>query len=143
MIDEQEVKITHSPKETQDFARALSKELKPKDIIAFKGDLGMGKTTFTVGLAEGLGFEGYVSSPTFTIINEYRGGRLNLCHVDAYRLSCGEDLFEVGVFDYLDRGWVIACEWSENVIEALSPTLIIEIGRIDDNVRQFTLTRRG
>ena len=99
-------------------------------MVAFTGDLGAGKTAFTRGLAKGLDIPDRVTSPTFTIVNEYEGGRLPLFHFDMYRLSSADELFDIGWEDYLARGGVCAVEWSENVKEALDRhTIWVEIRR--------------
>ncbi len=134
--------ISSSPEETQKIAAELAATLKGGEVIAFKGDLGMGKTCFTRGLAEGLGFKGEVNSPTFAIMNEYKGGRLNLYHYDMYRISSWEDLDAVGFFDYCASGGVVAVEWSENIEAALSGEVItVTITRIDDNKRNIVIER--
>ena len=134
--------ISSSPEETQKIAAELAETLKGGEVIAFKGDLGMGKTCFTRGLAEGLGFKGEVNSPTFAIMNEYNGGRLNLYHYDMYRISSWEDLDAVGFFDYCASGGVVAVEWSENIEAALSGEVItVTITRIDDNKRNIVIER--
>lgn len=104
---------THSERETEALAQKLAGELKAGDVLALDGDLGAGKTAFTRGLAAGLGYRGRVQSPTFTIVNEYDGGRLTLFHFDLYRLTSPEELFDIGFEDYLDRGGVCCVEWSE------------------------------
>ena len=96
---------------------------------------------FTRGLARGLGFDGDVSSPTFALIHEYRGGRLPLCHMDAYRLDGPDDLFETGFYDYLDDGWVIAVEWNERL--GLETALSVTIERVDDTTRRIGLEGKG
>lgn len=111
--------ITNSPEETEELGRRLAALLKPGSVVAYTGDLGAGKTAFTRGLARGLGIEGGVTSPTFTIVNEYEGGRMPLFHFDMYRLGGEEELFDIGWDDYLARGGVCAVEWSENVAGAL------------------------
>ena len=111
--------ISNSPQETEALGQKLAAQLSPGDIIAFSGDLGSGKTAFTRGLAKGLGIEERVTSPTFTIVNEYEGGRLPLFHFDMYRLGSSDELFDIGWEDYLARGGVCAVEWSENVAGAL------------------------
>lgn len=134
--------ISSSPEETQKIAAELAETLKGGEVIAFKGDLGMGKTCFTRGLAEGLEFKGEVNSPTFAIMNEYKGGRLNLYHYDMYRISSWEDLDAVGFFDYCASGGVVAVEWSENIEAALSGEVItVTITRIDDNKRNIVIER--
>ena len=111
--------ISHSEAETEALGRRLASALSPGTVVAYRGDLGMGKTAFTRGLAQGLGYQGRVTSPTFTIVNEYEGSGLPLFHFDMYRLEGAEDLFDIGWEDYLDRGGVCAVEWSERVEEAL------------------------
>ena len=110
--------LTRSAAETEALGERLGKTLVGGEILAYEGALGMGKTAFTRGLAKGLGFTGRVTSPTFTIVNEYEG-RLPLFHFDMYRLSDEEELFDIGWEDYLTRGGVCAVEWSERVTAAL------------------------
>ena len=111
--------ITNSPEETEDLGCRLGRTLCPGAVVAFTGDLGAGKTAFTRGLARGLGITQNVTSPTFTIVNEYEGGRLPLFHFDLYRLGGWEELFDIGWEDYLARGGVCAVEWSERAEDAL------------------------
>lgn len=110
---------TKSAAETEALGERLAKALRGGEVIAYTGDLGAGKTAFTRGLARGLGITGRVTSPTFTIVNEYEGGRLPLFHFDMYRLSSSDELYEIGWEDYLARGGVCAVEWSEQVADAL------------------------
>ena len=121
--------LTRSEAETEELGRRLAEHLAPGAVVAYRGDLGMGKTAFTRGLARGLGITGRVTSPTFTIVNEYEGGRLPLFHFDMYRLGSSEELFDIGWEDYLTRGGVCAVEWSENVAEAMEEALGVEICR--------------
>ena len=110
----------------------LGERLEPGTVVAFTGDLGAGKTAFTRGLARGLGISDRVTSPTFTIVNEYEGGRLPLFHFDMYRLGSADELFDIGWEDYLRRGGVCAVEWSENVEEALEEDAVrVDIRRGD------------
>ena len=132
---------THSPAETEQVGAALAEHLSPGDVIGFTGDLGMGKTVFTRGLARGLGYDGDVTSPTFALIHEYRGGRVPLCHMDAYRLNGEDDLFETGYYDYLDGGWIVAVEWNERV--GVEPAVSVSIERVDDDTRRIRLEGRG
>lgn len=111
--------ITNSPEETEKIGAAIGKIIPAGTVLAYRGDLGAGKTAFTRGLARGLGFTEAVTSPTYTIVNEYLGGRLPLFHFDMYRLSSANDLFDIGWEDYLSRGGVCAVEWSEQVADAL------------------------
>lgn len=102
---------THSPAQTQALAERLAKLLRPGDVLAYTGPMGAGKTTFTVGLARGLGSSDWVSSPTFALVQEYRGP-VPLCHFDFYRITGVDDLYATGFFDYLDGTRVLAVEWS-------------------------------
>ena len=110
--------LTHNEIETEALGETLARRLGPGDVVAYRGDLGAGKTAFTRGLARGLGCTGRVTSPTFTVVNEYEG-RLPLFHFDLYRLEGEDALYDIGWEDYLDRGGVCAVEWSENVAEAI------------------------
>ena len=108
--------ITKSPEQTELLGKKLAELLRPGDVIAYYGDLGAGKTAFTRGLAAGLGIREAVTSPTYTIVNEYLSGRMPLFHFDMYRLSSSEELFDIGWEDYLARGGICAVEWSEGVL---------------------------
>ena len=119
--------ITKSPEQTELLGKKLAAFLRPGDVIAYYGDLGAGKTAFTRGLAAGLGIREAVTSPTYTIVNEYLSGRMPLFHFDMYRLSSSEELFDIGWEDYLARGGVCAVEWSENVADALTDAISITI----------------
>ena len=132
---------TKSEKETESLGEELAKSLTSGKVIAFTGDLGAGKTAFTRGLARGLGISDRVTSPTFTIVNEYQGGRLPLFHFDMYRLESSEELFDIGWEDYLRRGGVCAVEWSEKVSDALPGCIAIDIRRGEgENDRIITVT---
>ena len=119
--------ITKSPEQTELLGKKLAELLRPGDVIAYYGDLGAGKTAFTRGLAAGLGIREAVTSPTYTIVNEYLSGRMPLFHFDMYRLSSSDELFDIGWEDYLARGGVCAVEWSENVADALTDAISITI----------------
>ena len=133
--------VTNSPEETEALGEMLAGRLEPGTVIAFTGDLGAGKTAFVRGLARGLGVQERVTSPTFTIVNEYEGGRLPLFHFDMYRLGSADELFDIGWEDYLARGGVCAVEWSENVADALdNDCLRVDIRRgEDDDQRIITI----
>ena len=131
--------ITHSPAESEAVGEALAKTLCPGTVLAFRGDLGAGKTAFTRGLGRGLGCTERVTSPTYTIVNEYTSGRLPLFHFDMYRLRSSEDLFDIGWEDYLERGGVCAVEWSENVADALDGAVWITIEKTGDDSRKITI----
>ena len=121
-----------SEQETEALGEALVGRLSPGAVVAFTGDLGAGKTAFVRGMARGLGITQRVTSPTFTIVNEYEGGRLPLFHFDLYRLGSSDELFDIGWEDFLRRGGICAVEWSENVTDALEPdTVFIDIRRGD------------
>ena len=109
---------SNSPLETEALGERLAAHLHPGDVIAYTGDLGAGKTAFTRGLARGLGVTDRVTSPTFTIVNEYEGGRLPLFHFDLYRMDSPEELFDIGWEEYLARGGMCAVEWSEHAQDA-------------------------
>ena len=136
-----ETYLTHNEQETEALGEALARRLRAGDTVAFRGDLGAGKTAFTRGLARGLGCKGRVTSPTFTIVNEYEGD-LPLFHFDMYRLGGEDELFDIGWEDYLARGGVCAVEWSERVSAALPPdTVTVAIARRleDEQWREITL----
>lgn len=130
---------------TEALGEALARRLEPGAVVAFTGDLGAGKTAFVRGMARGLGIGERVTSPTFTIVNEYDGGRLPLFHFDMYRLGSADELFEIGWEDYLGRGGVCAVEWSENVAEALEGDCVrVDIRRgANDGQRFITMTEGG
>ena len=132
--------ITNSPEETEAVGQALGKVLKAGTVLAYEGDLGAGKTAFTRGLARGLGAKDPVTSPTYTIVNEYLSGRLPLFHFDMYRLASSEDLWDIGWEDYLDRGGVCAVEWSENVADALEKPIRVCIEKTGEESRRITIT---
>ena len=131
--------ITNSPEETEKLGAALGRVLKPGTVIAYSGDLGAGKTAFTRGIARGLGILEPVTSPTYTIVNEYDTGRLPLFHFDMYRLTSSEDLWDIGWEDYLERNGICAVEWSENVADALENPLFIHMEKLGDTSRRITL----
>ena len=131
--------FTHSPEETELLGEKLGQLLRGGEILAYRGDLGAGKTAFTRGLARGLGISQRVTSPTYTIVNEYEGGRLPLFHFDMYRLESADELFDIGWEDYLLRGGICAVEWSENVPEAMEEAITVEIRKISENHRQILI----
>ncbi len=131
--------ITNSPEETEAVGAALGKILTPGTVLAYRGDLGAGKTAFTRGLARGLGYAEPVTSPTYTIVNEYLGGRLPLFHFDMYRLRSSDDLWDIGWDDYLDRGGVCAVEWSENVDDAMENAVYVTIHKTGETSRRIEI----
>ena len=130
---------TSSPEETEHIGFILGQVLTPGAIIAYRGDLGAGKTAFTRGLAKGLGCCDSVTSPTYTIVNEYLSGRLPLFHFDMYRLRSSDDLWGIGWDDYLDRGGVCAVEWSENVADAMEDAIFVTIEKLSEECRRITI----
>lgn len=136
--------VSRCEADTEAIGRRLAEVLSPGTVIAYRGGLGMGKTAFTRGLAAGLGYQGRVTSPTFTIVNEYEGGRLPLFHFDMYRLADADALFDIGWEDYLDRGGVCAVEWSEQVDDALPPdTVWVTLERAPDSDTSRIITIEG
>ena len=134
--------LSHSVEETEAIGEELGRRLGSGSVVAYRGGLGMGKTAFTRGLARGLGCRGRVTSPTFTIVNEY-GGPTPLFHFDMYRLESEDALFDIGWEDYLERGGVCAVEWSENVSDALpADAVFVTIVRHEahDDWRYITIT---
>lgn len=136
--------LSRSETETEALGARLAAFLSPGAVVAYQGGLGMGKTAFTRGLAQGLGYTGRVTSPTFTIVNEYEGGRLPLFHFDMYRLENADALFDIGWEDYLDRDGVCAVEWSEQVSEAMpSDTVWVRLARCPEADGWRTITIEG
>ena len=131
--------FSNSPAETEAIGAALGAILQPGTVLAYRGDLGAGKTAFTRGLAKGLGCRDIVTSPTYTIVNEYLGGRLPLFHFDMYRLRSSDDLWDIGWEDYLDRGGICAVEWSENVDDAMEDAVYITIEKLGEDSRRITI----
>ena len=138
--------LSHSAEETESIGETLGRQLTGGSVVAYRGGLGMGKTAFTRGLARGLGCRGRVTSPTFTIVNEYEGGRLPLFHFDMNRLGSSDELFDIGWEDYLIRGGVCAVEWSENIASALpedSVTVTIRRHETENDWRYITIEGGG
>ena len=135
-----EIYISESPQQTEQIAADFTKQLVGGEVIAFRGDLGMGKTCFTRGIASGLGYNGEVTSPTFALINEYIGGRLPVYHFDMYRISSWDELYSCGYFEYTEEGGVVVAEWSENIENALPDnTWYVEFEALDENKRKITV----
>ena len=131
--------ISHSQLETEEVGRRLAEKLPGGSVVAMYGDLGAGKTAFVRGMAKGMGLSCRVSSPTFTIVNEYLGER-ELIHFDMYRLSSADELFDIGWEDYLSRGAVCAVEWSENVQDAFfGDEVVVRIEKLNDTDRKITI----
>ena len=131
--------ITTSESETEELGATLAAALPGGSVVAMYGDLGAGKTAFVRGMARGMGLQVRVSSPTFTIVNEYLGQR-ELIHFDMYRLSGADELFDIGWEDYLARGAVCAVEWSENVEDAFfGDEIRVRIEKLSDTERKITI----
>ena len=131
--------ITNSPEQTEQVGAALGKVLTAGTVLAYEGDLGAGKTAFTRGLARGLGAGDMVTSPTYTIVNEYLNGRMPLFHFDMYRLASSDDLWDIGWEDYLERGGICAVEWSENVADAMEDPVTVTIEKTGEESRRITI----
>ena len=135
--------ITNTEKETIHEGHKLGCTLKPGSVVALHGDLGAGKTAFTRGIAGGLGINASVSSPTFTIVNEY-SGKIPLFHFDMYRLEGENELFDIGWDDYQERNGVCVVEWSEKVPNAFSSdTIIVRIENLGGNSRKIEICNEG
>ena len=135
---------THSVAETQKLGAALAQQLKPDDVLLLLGDMGAGKSEFTRGLARGLGVTGYVTSPTFTILQVHEDGRLPLYHFDWYRLSDAEELYELSMDEYLQNGGVAVIEWPSRAEEAIPESYLeVDIRPLGDEDRLITLTPVG
>lgn len=131
---------THSADETIALGEKIGKKLSKGDVIAFKGDLGAGKTTITRGISIGLGLGDNVTSPTFSLVNEYRGKEKSLIHFDMYRITNSDDVELTGFWDYIEEGCILAVEWSENISDVIPKnSIIISFKRIDDNTREIEI----
>ena len=131
--------ISHSEAETEALGERFAKTLTGGAVIAMYGDLGAGKTAFVRGMARGMGLTCRVSSPTFTIVNEYEGEH-ELIHFDMYRLESADELFDIGWEDYLARGAVCAVEWSEKVEDAFfGDETVVRIDKLSDTERRITI----
>ncbi len=135
--------ITNNPEQTEALGAALAQRLTPGDTVAFFGDLGAGKTAFVRGMARGLGIRERVTSPTYTVVNEYHSGRTPLFHFDLYRLSGPDDLFDIGWEDYLERGGICAVEWSERAEALLADAVRVTIRMADAPERREITIEAG
>ena len=135
---------THSVAQTQALGAALARQLKPDDVLLMLGDMGAGKSEFTRGLARGLGVQGPVTSPTFTILQVHEDGRLPLYHFDWYRLNDVEELYELSMDEYLHAGGVAVVEWPSRAEEAIPESYLeVALEPTDDDSRRITLTPVG
>ncbi|SDA12428.1 tRNA threonylcarbamoyladenosine biosynthesis protein TsaE [Ruminococcus sp. YE71] len=133
--------VTNSADETVALGEKIGRLLRGGEVIAYRGDLGAGKTTITRGISLGMGLGDEVTSPTFALVNEYHGDKLSLYHFDMYRITSAEDLETTGFFDFMNEDSVIAAEWSENIEDELpEDTIFIELRRVSDDVREIIIT---
>lgn len=129
-----------SPEETIAFAEKIGGLLRGGDVVAYRGGLGAGKTTFTRGLAAGMGLPDEVFSPTFALVNEYRSNGITMYHFDMYRIMNAEALETTGFYDYISEDAVIVCEWSENISDCLPENLItVTIENLGGDMREITV----
>lgn len=137
--------ITKSETETRELAKRLAEKLRAGDVIFYSGEMGAGKTAFTKGLAEYFGTEEEVTSPTFALVHEYPA-RVPIFHFDLYRIADYDELYAIGFFDYLDRGGILAVEWSENIPELADEfenAVKIDIEKLSENERRITVTGKS
>lgn len=133
-----------SVRRTQALGAALARQLQPNDVLLMLGDMGAGKSEFTRGLARGLGVTGYVTSPTFTILQVYEEGRLPLYHFDWYRLNDVEELYELSMEEYLHHDGVAVIEWPSRAEEAVPESyLAVKLEPVGESERRITLTPVG
>ena len=132
--------ITHSPEETEALGARLGAQVSGGVVVALFGGLGAGKTAFVRGFARGAGYTGRVTSPTFAIVNEYRGGRVPVFHFDMYRLASSDELYDIGWEDYLAQCGICITEWSENIEEAIPAAAIrVKIEPHSQTEREITV----
>ncbi len=131
--------VSKSVAQTEEFAAAFAKSLKPNTTVAFEGGLGAGKTAFSRGVAKALNATDSVSSPTFAIVNEYSAD-IPIFHFDMYRIETLGELYSIGFFEYLERGGILLIEWSENIYSALpEDTVFVKIENIGENERKISI----
>ena len=136
--------ISETPQETERIAEEMGRRFTGGEVVALRGSLGAGKTCFTRGLARGLDYTGEVNSPTFSIVNEYLGGRLPLYHFDMYRIDSWDDLYSVGFFEYSESGGVLVVEWSENIENALPKDAVyVELRPLSETKREIRIYRKS
>ena len=132
--------ITNSPAETESVGAALSKILSPGAVIAYRGDLGAGKTVFSKGLCKALGVTEHVSSPTFCLVNEYEGERFPIYHFDLYRIEDPDELYEIGFSEFTEGAGIAIIEWPQRAEEMLPKSRIeVSIDRDGDDRRKVTV----
>ena len=134
--------ISKSESETKDFAKKLASKLKVKDIVVLTGELGSGKTKFTEGFLSYFNLESEISSPTFTIVNEYKNNDINIYHFDVYRLEDSSEFYEIGGDEYFENG-ICLIEWGELIQDALPKNyihIVFEKSTEDENIRILNIT---
>lgn len=138
--------ISNSYENTREIGKTFSKALKPGDTVVLLGDLGAGKTAFTAGIADGMDTKDYISSPTFTIVNEYLSGCIPIYHFDLYRLSSEDDLYDIGVDEYLEKDGICVFEWPQLVMGMVENYYKVEIVKdltVSDEYRKIIITKTG
>jgi len=137
--------ISHSPAETEALGEKFGRAAAPGQIIALSGDLGAGKTQFVRGLARGLGISGRVHSPTFTLVNEYGGGRLKLFHLDLYRLETPAQIISAGIEEFLQPDGVTVMEWAERLTQAelKGRTIFVRLNILSETEREIIYDDSG
>ncbi len=135
--------ISNSPLDTVKIGEEFASRLKPNDGVLYKGEMGAGKTYFTKGIAKRLAITEEVTSPTFTLINEYYGD-LNIFHFDLYRIGGFEELYSIGFFDYFDRNGILCVEWSENIpdlADSFESAYTVSITKTGDESREILIDK--
>lgn len=135
--------VSGGPTDTCRLALALSREIRPRDVLLLTGDLGAGKTTFTKAFCGALGVKDTVTSPTFTLVHEYKGSSVSVCHADLYRLERTGELTDLGLDDARRRGAVLVVEWGDLVPDAFEEALIIDFAHTGGDTRRIRVTWRG
>lgn len=138
------VVISESEQDTVKLGEKVAKQLKKGDVVALSGDLGTGKTAFVKGLAQGFGIDEYITSPTFTLVQSYKGPGFNLHHFDVYRISDEEELFETGFEEYLYEGDICVIEWADLVKNLIPPRSVwVYFERLNDGENKRRITIEG
>lgn len=136
---------TNSVEETLAASEKFAEQLSAGDVILYTGEMGAGKTHFTKGIARHFGIKEGVSSPTFALVNEYHGEKMSVFHFDLFRIDSYDDLYAIGFFDYLDRGGILAVEWSENIpslADELENVWTVDIVKNGENSREITILKK-
>lgn len=134
---------SRSPNDTAQIAALIARELRPRDVVVLTGDLGAGKTTFTKALSAALGVTEQVTSPTFTLVHEYRGDTLTVCHADLYRLERTGELADLGLDDARRSGAVLVVEWGDLAPQEFPEAVVIAFAHAVDDERTISVSSRG